>query len=41
MQWISRWLEPGEDADIEALEGQCFHWRRHLRSTQTILRLEA
>ena len=22
MQWISRWIKPGEDADIEASESQ-------------------
>ena len=22
MQWISRWLKPGKDADIDALESQ-------------------
>ena len=22
MQWMSRWLKPGEDADIDALKGQ-------------------
>ena len=34
MQWISRWLKPGETADIDALEGQlhsegfgAYQWR--------------